>query len=575
MNDLPPLSPETLVVHGGCDPGTGAVVPAIHPSTTFVRHGGDPPGARLYARADNPTYDAPEALLARLEGGAACLLFASGQAAATAVFEALEPGAHVVVGRTIYWGMRVWLARFAIGWGLDIEFVDTTDLSAVAAAVRRGRTRLVWVETPANPTLESCSLESIAGIAHDAGCRLAVDSTLATPVHTRPIEWGADIVVHSASKALSGHSDVLAGAVVGARADPFFERIREWRRTAGSVLGSFEAWLLLRGMRTLFVRVQRSSASALLLAEHLVGHPLVEEVLYPGLDTTRGHEHANRQMNGGFGGLLALRVPGGEEMAAATAAATRVFQQATSLGGVESLIEHRGPTEGPSSPVPPDLLRLSIGIEDPDDLVADLEQALRTAGRGRSTSPSRGRVESAGETGVPDPIRAVVEHVRPAVLARGGDLVAREVSDGVVTVELSGSPGSAWPLRERLRQRLLAVTGVHHVEFVVARRPTETEPDEPVSKADGDFAERLRDVLETEIRPAVRGHDGDVELLAVSDGDVTIALTGRCQGCTLAEVTMRQGIEWLLRERLPDMRALIDATDHAAGTNPYFEASKR
>lgn len=153
--------------------------------------------------------------------------------------------------------------------------------------------------------------------------------------------------------------------------------------------------------------------------------------------------------------------------------------------------------------------------------------------------------------------------------------MAREVSDGVVTVELSGSPGSAWPLRERLRQRLLAVTGVHHVEFVVARRPTETEPDEPVSKADGDFAERLRDVLETEIRPAVRGHDGDVELLAVSDGDVTIALTGRCQGCTLAEVTMRQGIEWLLRERLPDMRALIDATDHAAGTNPYFEASKR
>jgi cystathionine gamma-synthase len=576
MDDaLPQLSPESLVVHAGVDPNTGAVVPAIHPSTTFLRRGGDPSGERVYARADNPTYDAPEALLATLEGGAAGLLFASGQAAATAVFQALEPGAHVVVGRTIYWGMRVWLARFAVGWGLDIEFVDATDLSAVQAAVARGRTRLVWVETPANPTLESCDLGSIATIAHAAGARVAVDSTVATPVHTRPIEWGADLVVHSASKALSGHSDVVAGAVVAARADPFFERIREWRRTAGSVLGSFEAWLLLRGMKTLFVRVRRSSASALLLAEHLAGHPLIDEVLYPGLATTDGHEHATRQMHGGFGGLLSLRVAGGEEMAAATAAATRVFLQATSLGSVESLIEHRGPSEGASSSVPLDLLRLSVGLEDPEDLVADLERALRTAGEETPVRSTRARPEPAAETAATDPIQASVDRVRPSVLARGGDLVVREVSGGAVTLEISGSPGSAGPLRENLRRRLLALPGVDHVEFVVASRPGETAGGAAAPPTAGGFEERLRDVLEREIRPAVGGHDGDVQLLAVSDGDVTLALTGRCQGCTLAEVTMRQGIERLLRDRLPDLRSLVDATDHAAGTNPYFQPSKR
>jgi Fe-S cluster biogenesis protein NfuA len=414
----------------------------------------------------------------------------------------------------------------------------------------------------------------MAQLAHDAGARLAVDSTLATPVHTRPIEWGADLVVHSASKALSGHSDVVAGAVVAARSDPFFERIREWRRTAGSVLGSFEAWLLLRGMRTLFVRVQRSSASALRLAERFAGHPLVEEVLYPGLVTTPGHEQAMRQMTGGFGGLVSLRVSGGEEVAAATAAATRVFRQATSLGGVESLIEHRGPSEGASSPVPMDLLRLSVGLEDPDDLAADLEQALRTAGARRAGSQVPGVRASSGEGEANRPVRAMVDSVRPTVIARGGDLVLKSVEGGVVTLEVSGSPASAWPLRDGLETRLLAVPGVDRVSFVVG--PGSQIRGDRGRRREADFERRLRDVLDREIRPAVAGHGGDVEVLEVSDdGDVTIALTGRCQGCTLAEVTMRQGIESVLRARLPELRSLVDATDHAAGTDPYFKPSKR
>jgi cystathionine gamma-synthase len=374
------LSPETLVAQalGEIDPVSGALTPLINLSTNFEQ---EPDGAyhqdRVYTRADNPTYEIAERLLAALEGaGCSCMLLASGMAAATAIFQSLVPGDHVLVARVLYWGVRKWLAEFGLTWGLDVEFVDTSNLHAVEAAIRRGRTRLLWVETPANPTWEITDLSAICKIAHAAGVRVAVDNTVPTPVLTRPIEFGADLVVHSATKYLNGHSDVLAGAIVTARNDPFWQRIRAWRREAGAVPGPFEAWLLQRGMRTLFLRVHRASETALTIAQHFEAHPAVRAVLYPGLPSHPGHEIAARQMNGRFGGMLSIRFVGGPEHARAVLGGVKVFKRETSLGGVESVIEHRRSMEGPSSSVPDDLLRLSIGIEAPVDLIADLETAL-------------------------------------------------------------------------------------------------------------------------------------------------------------------------------------------------------
>jgi cystathionine gamma-synthase len=385
------VSPETLAAQalGEVDPLTGGLTPAISPSTNYEQQ---PDGSyrqdRVYTRADNPTYEHTERLLAALEGaGCACALFASGMAAATAVFQSLLPGDHVLVSRVLYWGVRKWLAEFALTWGLDVEFTDTTDPSALAAAIRPGRTRLLWVETPANPMWEITDLVAVCELAHSAGVRVAVDNTVATPVLTRPFEHGADLVVHSATKYLNGHSDVLAGAVLTARRDPFWERIRSWRRNTGAVPGPFEAWLLQRGMRTLFLRVHRASETALAIASHLHDHPALTAVLYPGLPSHPGHQIAARQMSGGFGGMLSIRLAGGAGHATAVLRAVRVFKRATSLGGVESLIEHRAVTEGPSSPVPGDLLRLSIGIEAAGDLIADLETALGAPRRTAAAAP--------------------------------------------------------------------------------------------------------------------------------------------------------------------------------------------
>jgi len=315
MEHSPSLSPETLAAQalGYVDPLTGGLAPTINPSTNYEQL---PDGTyhqdRVYTRADNPTYEHAEHLLAALEGaGCSCALFASGTAATTAIFQSLLPGDHVLVARVLYWGIRKWLSEFALAWGLDVEFVDTTDLAAVESSIRPGGTRLLWVETPANPTWEITDLAAICTLAHAAGVTVAVDSTVATPVLTRPMEFGADLVVHSATKYLNGHSDVLAGAVLTARADPFWERIRSWRRNAGAVLGPFEAWLLQRGMRTLFLRVNRASASALTIARHFEGHPALRAVLYPGLESHPGHEIAARQMSGGFGGMLSIRLVGG------------------------------------------------------------------------------------------------------------------------------------------------------------------------------------------------------------------------------------------------------------------------
>ena len=362
---------------GWVDETTKAITPAIHPATTFIRDADNAYRAGFsYARAGNPTFVQPEALLTELEGGEASLVFASGMAAATAVFLALRPGDHIVAPQVMYWALRTWLRASAADRGLDVEFVDMTNLDALAAAVRPGKTRLVWLETPGNPTWAITDIAQAAGLAHRAGARLAVDSTIATPVLTRPIELGADIVMHSATKYLNGHSDVVAGALVTARRDELWDRIAAIRANNGAILGWLEAWLLLRGMRTLHLRVERCCRSAQAIAEHFATDPRVTAVLYPGLRMDPGFAVASRQMRGGFGGMLSVCIAGGAEAAIAVAARVRVWKRATSLGGVESLIEHRASVEGPDSTTPPALLRLSVGIEAVEDLIEDLDQAL-------------------------------------------------------------------------------------------------------------------------------------------------------------------------------------------------------
>lgn len=568
-----PLSRETLAAQamGAVDSETGALVPPLHPATTYEMHAdGSLRDGRAYTRADNPTYDPAEQLLTVLEGGAGCILFASGNAAATAVFQSLLPGDHVLVSRILYWGIRKWLAEFAVSWGLDVEFVDVTDIEALRAAIRPGATRLLWLETPANPTWEITDIAAAAEIAHPAQVCVAVDNTVPTPVLTRPLELGADLVVHSATKYLNGHSDVLAGAVVTARLDPLWERIRSWRRNAGAMLGPFEAWLLQRGMRTLFVRVRRASETALSLAQQLENHPALKAVLYPGLPSHPGHETAARQMQGGFGGMLSIRVAGGAEQALAVAAATRVFKRATSLGGVESLIEHRLSTEGPSSPVPGDLLRLSIGLETPEDLLADLTAALDASRRIRTAVPDK-PVPPATASAVVVAVGNMVERsVAPLIIARGGKVRLLSVDDGVVALEASGSPGAILPVEAHLKALLCgAVAEVADVRLVWPGDAVRPDADSAV------LSERVQAILDSEINPAVAMHGGRVILVGAQADRVTIRLEDGCQGCNLAIVTVRQGIEPLLRARLGRSVAVIDATDHAAGTSPFFTPSKR
>lgn len=376
------VTPASLAAQamGWIDPVTKAVVPPIHMASTYERDADNGyRSGRIYARADNPTFDQAETTLAALEGGAKALIFSSGMSAATACFLALAPGDHVVAPKVMYWSLRNWLGTFATNWGLKVEFVDADRTDAIADAVRPGDTKLVWLETPANPTWAVSDIAAAAEIAHKAGALLAVDSTVATPVLTRPIEHGADLVMHSATKYLNGHSDIIAGALVGARDDEHWARLRTIRAQLGTILGQTEAWLLMRGMRTLFPRVQWACRSAETLAQKFSEHPMVAEVLYPGLPAFAGHATAKKQMSGGFSGMLSVRIKGGERTAIATAAGVELWKRATSLGGVESLIEHRASIEGPGTPCPPDLLRLSVGVEDTGDLYDDLDQALRRA----------------------------------------------------------------------------------------------------------------------------------------------------------------------------------------------------
>ena len=353
------------------------VVPPIHVSTTYER-GADGlyPGGRVYSRADNPSFDQVEALIASLEGAAGALVFASGQAAAAGVFQALAPGDCVLAPRSMYWALRGWIVQFAATWGLKLEFYANASTDELATKTRSLRPRLIWIETPANPTWDVTDIAAASELAREVGAVVAVDSTAATPLLTRPLELGANIVMHSATKYLNGHSDVIAGALATAQDDPLWQRIRYARSAGGTVLGPFESWLLLRGMRTLHLRLAAACANAQAIAERLHSHPQLSHVLYPGLPSHPGHATAAKQMKGGFGGMMSLRLRDGEDAAKTFTARLRIFKRATSLGSVESLAEHRASVEGPGTLCPPDLVRLSIGVEHVDDLIGDLEQAL-------------------------------------------------------------------------------------------------------------------------------------------------------------------------------------------------------
>jgi cystathionine gamma-synthase len=371
---------ETVAVHAGAavDPATGAVAPAIYPSTTFEREpDGSFPHGHIYSRSSAPNRRALEACLAALEGGADAVAFASASAATSAVFQALAPGDHVVAPTDAYYGTGKLLRDVFAGWGLQASFVDMTDVGAVERAMRP-TTKLLWAESPSNPLWKVSDLGRLGAIAHATGARFVVDNTTATPVLQSPFKHGADLIVHATTKYLGGHSDVLGGALVARERGPLLDRLRMLQTSGGAVPSPFDCWLVLRGIRTLPYRVRAQSAHALTVATVLASHPRVETVHYPGLASHPGHEVARRQMSM-FGGMLSVQVKGGAEAAMAVAAKVRVFTRATSFGGTESLVEHRASIEGPGTTTPANLLRVSIGLEHPDDLVEDLAQALGAA----------------------------------------------------------------------------------------------------------------------------------------------------------------------------------------------------
>ena len=369
---------ETLLAQGGhfIDPGTGAVVPPIHTATTFARDERYELIGYGYSRTANPTGTQVEAVLAKLEGAEDALVFASGLAGVTTFFDTVRTGERVVVPRIMYHGTADWLRRLAERRGVRVAFFDAAEPGALEAAVGADETSVVWIEPCVNPTWDVIDVRAAADAAHAAGAVLGVDATTTPAVTLRALDLGADVVFHSGTKYLAGHSDVTAGVLAARSADGRWEDVKLARNLMGGVLGPFESWLLLRGMRTLHVRYERQAANAMALARHFEGHPKLDAVLYPGLKSHPGHAAAKRQMTRGFGAMLSLLVAGGAETAKRVATRTRLFVPATSLGGVESLIEHRASVEGPDSAVPKNLLRVSVGIENADELIADLDQAL-------------------------------------------------------------------------------------------------------------------------------------------------------------------------------------------------------
>ena len=368
---------ETLAVHAGhtTDPSTGAVAPPIHLSTTFEREGdGSFRGGHTYGRSSNPNRTSLELSLSALEQGVTALAYSSGSAATLAILQSLSPGDHVVAPSDAYYGTLRQLHEIFAGWGLVCDTVDMTDLTAVERAMRP-TTRIVWCETPSNPMVRVVDIARIAELAHAAGARCVVDNTWATPVLQQPLALGADLVMHSTTKYLGGHSDVLSGAIVARQDDDFVERLRLMQRVGGAVPSPFDCWLVLRGIRTLPWRMRAHCANAMAVARFLEQHSSIEAVHYPGLPSHHGHEIAARQMSD-FGGMMSIQVRGGEAKALGLAARLKLFTRATSLGGTESLIEHRASVEGPTTATPVNLLRISVGLEHPDDLIEDLSAAL-------------------------------------------------------------------------------------------------------------------------------------------------------------------------------------------------------
>ncbi|GAB5521876.1 MAG: cystathionine gamma-synthase [Rhodothermales bacterium] len=371
---------ETRLAHAGCtpDPATGAVVLPPYLTSTFERAAdGSFPHGFVYSRAENPTRQHLEQTLADLEGGTAAFAFSSGMAGAMAILQALRPGDHVILADDCYFAVRKLLDETFTTWGLIYDRVDLTNLDALDAACRP-ETKLVWAETPSNPMLKITDLAAVAEVTHAHGAQLVVDSTWATPLLMQPLALGADLVLHSLTKYMAGHSDVIAGGVIAKDAEhPLTERLTHIQRIGGAVLDPFSAWLTLRGLRSMAARMRIHCANARALATFLDAHPAVERVNYPGLPHHPGHAIAATQM-ADFGGMLSFLVHSGEAEAMGVAARVQVFRRATSLGGTESLIEHRASIEAPPTTTSVNLLRVSVGLEHTDDLIADLSQALGT-----------------------------------------------------------------------------------------------------------------------------------------------------------------------------------------------------
>jgi len=372
---------ETKAVHAGgrVDEETGAIAPPLHLSTTFERSDtAEPLRAFSYIRGSNPTQERLEEALAAIDSGAAALAFGSGMAAGATLLQTLPRDSHVLLPDDCYWAFRVLAQEQFERWGLSFDLVPMENLDAVRGAIRP-QTKLVWAESPSNPLMKVSDLSALAEIAHANGAALLVDGTFATPALQRPLDLGADVVLHATTKYLGGHSDVQGGSLTFREKGASYEQTL-WARThIGSVASPFNSWLVLRGIRTLPARMRVHSENAMAIARFLAAHERVETVCYPGLESHPGHELARRQMRGGFGGMLSFLVRGSREDAVKVAARTRIFLRATSLGGVESLIEHRHSVEGPSSRSPEKLLRLSVGLEHAEDLIDDLAQALESA----------------------------------------------------------------------------------------------------------------------------------------------------------------------------------------------------